>query len=327
MNATVALLHLSLIASNSPMFSIHALSKHQKLSLNRNVFSRFSSNVLKVHLQSQISLTVFDTLFHKAKALSMKDEVKCVNSVGVSMKHQELSKVCINFKKCTFESCISYEHGGACDLSYSNVTFAFCAFRKCSAQHAGSVWSSQSKIFQMNETSITETHAERFGALYSDSRKKNLTTLISSTNVTHSSSDLYISAIRVEETLPVFTNVMICHAHSKQYGAIWDWSTRPNVARYTGCSLINTTSESEGAGMTMYHWMHQSVIEKCYFSKGQGKSPVYIYIFSSESTVEVKDSWFDMDKDSAIGQRFPNNTLLVHNSTTFSATKAPIKNA
>jgi hypothetical protein len=231
-----------------------------------------------------------------------------------------LFKVCHRFKRCRFINCTSPGLGGAVDANRVNLTFELCEFSKCSAQFGGSVYSTSSKIFSLNTSTITESSAERFGALYSDMRTKNRTTLVRDVNISVSSARVYIGGVRVEVSSPNFFNVRIVHTTAPNYGALWDWTTVPAVAHYHSVVFDNMTSSTEGCGVTFFHWMHRSVIQHCIFVKGIGPVPKYIYLYSTESIVEISDSYFDAPREVAIGDRFGNNTYNIADSNRFVGT-------
>jgi hypothetical protein len=275
---------------------------------------------------NRLTFTAFSCLFSAAKALSMSftdlDELPrpCAKSRNVNLAHEVLLNVCHQFKRCRFMKCTSPGFGGAVDATRANLTFELCEFSKCSAKFGGSVYSTNSMIFSFNTSTITESSAERFGALYSDMCRKNRTTLVRDVNISVSTARVYIGGVRVEVSSPNFFNVRIVHTAAPNYGALWDWTTVPAVGRYHSVVFENMTSSTEGCGMTFFHWIHRSVIQRCIFVRGTGPVPKYIYLYSTECIVEISDSYFDALREVAIGDRFGNNTFNIAESNSFVGT-------
>jgi hypothetical protein len=128
-------------------------------------------------------------------------------------------------------------------------------------------------------------------------------------NVTGSTAKFFIAGIRVETTTPIFKNVVIVNTHAPKWGAIWDWSALPCVAVYERVRMVNCSSESEGAAVTLFHWLHHSSFDHCEFQMGKGPNPVYIYLYSTECEVKIKNCRFDGPREKCIGDRFGNNTI------------------
>jgi hypothetical protein len=243
--------------------------------------------------------------------------VICNYSTAEILPHQLLFKVCIHFNRCNFINCTSEELGGALDCNHVNTSIENCLFRGCSARYGGSLYYTKGKLFSMNLSLITQTHAERFGAMYVDTRFKNHSTTMIGVNVSHSSAKIYIAAVRVEVTIPRFFDVAIAHTTAPNFGALWDWSTLPVVAQYIGCRFLNMTSETEGCAVTFFHWMHHSVIQSCSFAQGHGPAPKYVYLYSTEGVVKISGSFFDAPRRESIGDRFGNNTIDIEESNRF----------
>ena len=241
---------------------------------------------------------------------------ECSTVAGLDLERQTVKGGCVMFEGCRFVECRASGSGGACKIESASVKFAGCAFWKCSATYGGAVWASGAKGFDVNETAFAETSAERFGAVYLDCDKRETKGVFSSSNVSLASSTKFIAGIRVEGCCPVFRYVRVSDTYAPRFGAVWDWSARPNVAVYEHCVFSNNTSGSEGAAITVYHWMHQSVIDDCLFQMGRGPHPVYVYLHSSEATIDVRNCRFDCDVALAIGGRFA-NTISIDKSCQF----------
>lgn len=245
------------------------------------------------------------------------DTGHCSTVTGMSLKRQSLQDVCVHFEKCQFVECHSKAYGGACEVTSGQVTFVACIFEKCFAEYGGAIWSSRVQRFSVNDTTLVKNRATRFGSVYCDCAEKKITSLFSSTNISHSTGTKFISGVRVESCCPVLKFVSVSNTHSPEFGAIWDWSARPNIALYDHCMFYNTSSDGPGGAITMYHWMHQSVIDNCHFRLGKGEKPVYVYVWSTESKVDIRNCYFDVQLQDAIGERFGNNEILVTHSNQF----------
>ena len=259
--------------------------------------------------------SVFEKVVAEAVFVGMLDrsiatDCACSTVAGLDLKRQAVKGGCVVFEGCRFVQCRASGSGGACKIESADVRFAGCAFWKCSATYGGAVWASGAKGFDVNQTAFAETSAERFGAVYLDCDKRETKGVFSSSNVSLASSTKFIAGIRVEGCCPAFKYVRISDTYAPRFGAVWDWSARPNVAVYEHCAFSNNTSGSEGAAVTVYHWMHQSVIDDCLFQMGRGAHPVYVYLHSSEAVVDVRNCRFDCDVARAIGGRFANRIVI-----------------
>jgi len=322
MNLTLRALSAALLVSRSPFMTRAISSLHSSLYLSSCAFRRFASPVLMTSPLHRLTVSSFNSLFVSAKAISMDADdddrsASCSDRRNEAVDHMTVDHICVDFSHCTFTNCTSAELGGAIDANHCNMTFTFCAFTQCSAKYGGSIYMTHCKTFVLNTSTITQTHAERFGAFYSDAQWKNRTTNIRDVNISHSSADVYIAAVRVEVTTPIFFNVQIAHTYAPTFGALWDWSTLPSVASYIRCKFVNASSDSEGSSMTFFHWMHHSVIQSCQFVQGKGPSPKYIYVYSCECVIEISNSYFDAPRAMSIGDRYGNNTITIADDNEF----------
>jgi hypothetical protein len=291
--------------------------------LNSCRFTRFASPVLRSNPSSKLSLSVLHSLVRKAKALSQSipdeepPDTPCRTVKGTSLDHQLLFHHCIDFKNCQFLNCSSEKLGGAIDANRCNLTFLNCIFEKGFAEYGGAIYAIKMKIFVITSSTIIDSHADRFGGIYAATKWQNFTTVLVSTNISYCYADIYIGGIRVETTTPKLFDVGIVNAYAPKYGGVWDWSTMDSVAIYTGCRFVNCSSENEGASLTLFHWLHRSIITKCLFARGKGKAPKYIYVYSTEAVVRISESWFDATQNVSIGDRFGNNSITIAESNHF----------
>jgi hypothetical protein len=322
MNLTLRSLSLALVLSKAPFFSPSILSKNSALTLNSCLFRRFALPVFTTRATNSLTFSSFDTVFHEAKAVSMEFEpeeppIQCNYSTDETLPHQLLFKVCIHFKRCSFLNCTSEVLGGALDCNHVNTSIQYCTFRGCSAKYGGSLYYTRGKRFSINMSLITETHAERFGAMYVDTRFNNYSTTVKEVNISYSYAKFYVAGVRVEVTIPKFTDVSISHTTAPKYGALWDWTTLPVVAQYVRCRFLNMTSGTEGCAITFFHWLHSSVLQSCIFAQGHGPAPKYVFLYSTEAVVKIADSYFDAPREISIGDRFGENTITIEESTRF----------
>ncbi|KAK8837642.1 hypothetical protein M9Y10_036174 [Tritrichomonas musculus] len=316
MNISIYGIFLHSILQPSAYFQIAKSST--TFSLQCSTFSHFVSPVIRINnINSARSLSVFNSIFKFSKALEMESHSgsKCKSSKILNLDHQSHSSTCIDFIDCKFLNCSSLEYGGAVEVSSCNISFNYCIFRDCSSKFGGSIYSTHSKKMIVNQTSIVGSRAERFGAIYSDSRRFEFSTNISFTNISKSIGTIYIAGIRVETTRPNFQFVKFVSTYSKNFGAIWDWSTKPTTSIYFSCEFSNVTSDTPGAAITLYHWLQQAHIENCIFHGSKGPDPIYIYFFSSESDVLIQKCKFDLPENSSIGQRYDGNNITSVNNT------------
>jgi hypothetical protein len=322
LNLTLRALTAHAVLSRSPFFVSTAFSSRTSFLLASSYFHKFAHPVAFFSPSASLSFTAFDTFFHKAKALSMEfdlPEGPCKLAKKQQLGHQELLRVCITMKECRFVNCTGASFGGAVEANRCNLTIQSCFFSQCSAQYGGSVYLTHLPLLRINLSTIVDSTAERFGGMYADTRYTNVTSHIANLNVTHSRADVYIGGIRLEVTTPDMFNVAVSHSRAPSYGGIWDWSTKPALARYFGCRWINCSSDHEGSSLTFFHWIHRSILENCQFAQGQGPKPKYIYLYSSESVVKIGNCWFDDTREMSIGDRYGENTIDIADTNQFAA--------
>lgn len=316
MNFTIYGIFLHTILNPSAYFQLTQL--HSTFTLQNSAFSQFASPVIRINnINRDRSLYVFNSLFNFSKALQVSSysSLNCKSISNLELNHQVFQSTCASFIKCKFLNCHSSEYGGAIEATSCNITINYCIFEKCSAQYGGTIYSSHSKKMIVNQSSITESQAERFGSIYSDSKRSEFTTNIIFTNFSKSIGKIYISGIRVETTQPNFQFVKFVSTFSPNFGAIWDWSVRPTQSIYNSCIFSNVTSKTPGAAITLYHWLQQAKIENCFFQKSKGPNPVYVYLYSSESDVLIENCHFDLPKNRSIGERYDGNNITSTNNS------------
>ncbi|OHS98104.1 hypothetical protein TRFO_35522 [Tritrichomonas foetus] len=297
-----------------PSSFIHFTPKSETFHISSSRFHNFFSPVFYINSEiKKQSFSFYDQHFLNAKAVKVccrENKINhCTKTKDSKLNHQDLNTICIDFIKCRFIKCTSKENGGAVDVSFGNTTFIYCVFEHCNSQFGGTIYSSRSKLFVVNYTTIYDSSAERFGTMYCDSKRREFSTNISNTNITKSVGTLYIAGIRVETTRPNFQYLKIINTYSPSFGAIWDWSTKPTTAIYYKCDFVNNSSETPGSAITLYHWLHQSQILHCSFSSGKGPDPYYVYLYSSECEVLIENCKFDQPKNVSVGSRYVGNNI------------------
>lgn len=310
-NVSLAMMTVSRQIYASRFIQLTTMNMQLSYILNSCKFTYFFNPIISGSTNVKVNLDVFHTLFIKAPAISMKDTTDNCRNLDNQNKRLDETKVCINVKNSNFINCTTEDNGGAIDVFKSKTTFLNCLFQGCSALYGGTIFSSQSKLFQLNFSQILDSSAERFGAIYSDSQNKQINTTIVSSNITNSQSKLYIAAIRVEVTSPYFIHVQIANSFSTKFGAVWDWGTKPGFSTYSRCRFDNTTSDTEGGGITFFHWICWARVEDCFFTNGKGPSPRYIYVYSSESKIELSNNVFDQPYNVSVGQKFPGKSDFI----------------
>ena len=314
MNLTIYGIYLHLIMHQSAYFQL--TQSYSSIKLQNSAFSHFVYPVIRINnIKQDRSLTVFYSVFKFSKALQMNSVSKCKSINNFKLNHQTFNSICINFEKCRFINCSSLECGGAVEVTSCNITFIYCAFNKCKAQFGGTIYSTHSKKMIINQSSIIESRAERFGAIYSDSKRSDFSTNITFTNITHSIGTIYIAGVRVETTQPNFQFDKFDSTFSPNFGAIWDWSVKPTISIYNSCEFMNVTSGSPGAAITLYHWLQQAKINNCIFHGSKKYNSTYIYLFSSESDILIENCYFDLPSNISIVERYNGNNITLTNNT------------
>lgn len=230
--------------------------------------------------------------------------------------HLSIKNENLNINRCQFENCHS-ENGGGIFAESCQTIISFCIFQSNSATHGGSLYLTRDILINLTDTTFLNSTADRFGSIYVDGKNKLTNMNLIHTNITISHSKYYIAGIHLEMVIPVFKRCLFSDTISTQYGAIWDWTSKPITSLYQDCAFINTTSNSAGGAFCGFHWMHQSDFINCAFIKVSGTYPTCIYLYSIDSQVTIMNCHFDISKEHAIGSQFEDNIFIIDDSSTF----------
>ena len=240
----------------------------------------------------------------------MSKEVK-VTKESIKI-HNDIDKKCFTFTFCSFAS-LNSQKGGAIFSRKSNISLKSCSFFKCSAEFAGTIYSSQSLSLKISKCSIKESKAERFGSIINEGNKNDSPFIIQQTNFSSCTSTEYVSCIRYEKSKISVEESLFESCESKKFGVLWDWTSKPTVSTISLTSFVNNSSGSEGSVFTGFHWMHMSLFDKCVFQGNKGKCPTSIFVYSTEANVNLISCLFSGERRKEIGTRFNDSIIKEEN--------------
>lgn len=319
----------------SSLFLLHNLARSPFLTLSSNYHSS-NLNIDQIHVQSSlhhfifsyritnqviIKQSSFTNMLASAISLSSKSEYNNQNFTEPLIKKGKKNVTCIH---CIFKNCKNRigEKGGALQTVQCSTSLIYCIFIDNFATFSGSVEIQDAPIGIVNYTLIIKSSAERFGAMMLDGHEVTDIGNIYYSNFTENKAEKWIGGVRLQHNGGniKFSNFVKNSAQS--YGAIWDYGYKPAYRELDHLYILNNTASDIGAGFTSFHLLFIGTANQCVFygnrnSNGfKGRS---ILVHSYSSSMNVKNCYFEGEKDTEMTTYFIESTLKDEGTNSFNS--------
>ncbi|OHT09595.1 hypothetical protein TRFO_21483 [Tritrichomonas foetus] len=309
----ISLLSLTLLSQTtlSPFMTLYS-----SYGSNKYCFQIIHANLIFSHF---IHSKYFDEILVKDSSFSyfLSNPIHLVSAndfTGVknSKRIVKSGKKNITCTSCTFSNCNSIsnsfgsssydadDHGGAILTSGCNTYICFCIFTNNKATFSGSVEIQDSPIGIVNDSLITKSYAQRFGAMMLDGHEHTNIGSIYRTNITMNKAEKWIGGVRTQHNGGVVKDSNFVKNHANSYGAFWDYSHKTSTRELDHIYFVNNTADEIGAGFTSYHLLFQGEAKYCVFYGNRnlndfgGRS---ILVHSDTALLKVMNCVFEGKKD------------------------------
>lgn len=294
MNVTLFGLVLRNLSLQSPLLIRPLAGADSSLSIRASNLARFTN----AFLFSRQNIIVRQSSFHFF--LQRPFAVDGADTFTGKIYHKQLSEIgekTVVFTECLFSKCNeNHEKGGALFTYQCKAFLDRCSFSTNSAKFGGSVFIADATIIEVNNSLITLSRAERFGAGYLDGHEPANNLYVNHCNITQNHADKWIGGLRLQHNGGRLQFCNFVANTARVYGAVWDYGHKPATREFSHCRFTNNTAIEAGAGITGFHILYRGSASRCIFSgnaNANDQNGRSVFLFADNSVFIISECEFD----------------------------------
>lgn len=314
MNATILGLVIGHFVQKSPFLSLSLSRQPEFLSISNSRLTKFSNFFLFsrcIQQRALFSNSQFSSFLRRPITIEGTGEV--YNDETYKRRKVVSGDKNVMFVQCTFQNCHEEKgHGGSLLTKQCSIVIDRCVFSKNTARYSGSADIGDAPTIVFNQSLITSSTAERFGAAHFDGHEISNTFYMNDCNITMNHAKRWIGGVRLQHNGGHLRFSSFIGNSAQVYGAIWDYGHSPAFREFSFLRIINNTASESGAGITGFHILYKASATNCTFAGNRnenGQRGRSIYLFADNSEFCVSHCTFDGPEEDELAGYHPDSVF------------------